>query len=145
MTAKTARNEEIVNLRKVTGLTLRAIGVIMSLSPERVRQIVCKHDRIMRHRQERAEAAAMRAAEPMAAMIVLPVAGPVALLDTLVEDLELSIRSCNCLRNMQVTTVRELVQKTEAELMRVPNFGRKSLAELRELLALHGLYLGMST
>jgi DNA-directed RNA polymerase alpha subunit len=60
-----------------------------------------------------------------------------------VDELELSIRSANCLRNDNIICIGELVQKTEAEMLRLPNFGRKSLNEIKELLAQMGLRLGM--
>lgn len=60
-----------------------------------------------------------------------------------VEELELSVRSANCLQNANITYIGELVQKTEAEMLKTKNFGRKSLKEIRELLADMGLSLGM--
>lgn len=60
-----------------------------------------------------------------------------------VEDLELSVRSANCLKNDTLIYIGDLVQKTEAEMLRTPNFGRKSLNEIKELLAEMGLHLGM--
>ena len=60
-----------------------------------------------------------------------------------VNDLGLSIRSSNCLRNDNIVYVGDLVQKTEGEMLRSPNFGRKSLNEVREVLAEKGLHLGM--
>jgi DNA-directed RNA polymerase subunit alpha len=60
-----------------------------------------------------------------------------------VEELELSVRSYNCLKNANIQTIGELVQKTEAEMLRTKNFGRKSLNEIREILANMGLALGM--
>jgi DNA-directed RNA polymerase subunit alpha len=60
-----------------------------------------------------------------------------------VEELELSVRSYNCLKNANIQTIGELVQKTEAEMLRTKNFGRKSLNEIREILANMGLSLGM--
>ena len=74
-----------------------------------------------------------------------PVAEPVVNenLDRSVEELELSVRSYNCLKNADIRTIRELVQKTEAEMLRTKNFGRKSLSEIKELLAGMGLGLGM--
>jgi len=60
-----------------------------------------------------------------------------------VEELELSVRSMNCLRNDNIVYIGDLVQKTEAELLRTPNFGRKSLNEIKEVLAQMGLHLGM--
>jgi DNA-directed RNA polymerase subunit alpha len=64
-------------------------------------------------------------------------------LDKSVEELELSVRSYNCLKNANIRTIRELVQKTEAEMLRTKNFGRKSLNEIKEILAGMGLSLGM--
>ena len=61
-----------------------------------------------------------------------------------VDELELSIRSSNCLRNDGIIYVGELVQKPEAEMLRAANFGRKSLNEIKEVLTQMGLHLGMS-
>jgi DNA-directed RNA polymerase subunit alpha len=60
-----------------------------------------------------------------------------------VSELELSVRASNCLQNASITLIGELVQKTEAEMLRTKNFGRKSLKEIKELLAGMGLSLGM--
>ncbi len=60
-----------------------------------------------------------------------------------VEELELSVRSANCLKNDNIIYIGDLVQKTEAEMLRTPNFGRKSLNEIKEVLAQMGLHLGM--
>ncbi len=60
-----------------------------------------------------------------------------------VEELELSVRSYNCLKNANIQTIGELVQKTESEMLRTKNFGRKSLNEIKEILANMGLTLGM--
>jgi DNA-directed RNA polymerase subunit alpha len=60
-----------------------------------------------------------------------------------VEELELSVRSYNCLKNANIQTIGELVQKTEAEMLRTKNFGRKSLNEIKEILSSMGLSLGM--
>jgi DNA-directed RNA polymerase subunit alpha len=64
-------------------------------------------------------------------------------LDKSVEELELSVRSYNCLKNANIRTLRELVQKTEGEMLKTKNFGRKSLNEIKEILATMGLGLGM--
>jgi DNA-directed RNA polymerase subunit alpha len=64
-------------------------------------------------------------------------------LDKSVEELELSVRSYNCLKNANIRTLRELVTKTEAEMLKTKNFGRKSLNEIKEILAGMGLSLGM--
>jgi hypothetical protein len=60
-----------------------------------------------------------------------------------VDELGLSIRSANCLKNDNIVYIGELVQKTEAEILRTPNFGRKSLNEIKEVLAQMGLHIGM--
>lgn len=64
-------------------------------------------------------------------------------LDRSVEELELSVRSYNCLKNANITTIRELVQKSEQEMLKTKNFGRKSLNEIKEILGVMGLSLGM--
>jgi DNA-directed RNA polymerase subunit alpha len=60
-----------------------------------------------------------------------------------VDEMELSVRSYNCLKNANIKTIGELVQKTEAEMLKTKNFGRKSLNEIKEILAGMGLSLGM--
>lgn len=60
-----------------------------------------------------------------------------------VDELELSVRSANCLKNDNIVYIGDLIQKTEAEMLRTPNFGRKSLNEIKEVLATMGLHLGM--
>ncbi len=64
-------------------------------------------------------------------------------LDKSVEELELSVRSYNCLKNANIRTIRELVLKTEPEMLKTKNFGRKSLNEIKEILHTMGLSLGM--
>ncbi len=64
-------------------------------------------------------------------------------LDKNVEDLELSVRSANCLKNAQIQYIGQLVTKTDAEMLKTKNFGRKSLNEIRQLLSEHSLSLGM--
>lgn len=64
-------------------------------------------------------------------------------LDKSVEELELSVRSYNCLKNANIRTIRELVQKSEPEMLQTKNFGRKSLNEIKEILLDMGLSLGM--
>jgi DNA-directed RNA polymerase subunit alpha len=61
-----------------------------------------------------------------------------------VDELELSVRSANCLRNANITKIYQLVNRTEAEMLKTKNFGRKSLNEIKELLAELGLSLGMN-
>ena len=60
-----------------------------------------------------------------------------------VEELELSVRSANCLQNANITLIGELVQRTEQDMLKTKNFGRKSLKEIKEILANMGLSLGM--
>ncbi len=64
-------------------------------------------------------------------------------LDKSVEELELSVRSYNCLKNANIRTLRELVQKTEGDMLKTKNFGRKSLNEIKDILQTLGLSLGM--
>ncbi|MGD0201435.1 MAG: DNA-directed RNA polymerase subunit alpha [Bryobacteraceae bacterium] len=65
------------------------------------------------------------------------------ILDRSVDELELSVRSYNCLKNASIQTIRDLVQKTEAEMLRTKNFGRKSLNEIKEILSGMSLQFGM--
>ncbi|MGZ8362854.1 MAG: DNA-directed RNA polymerase subunit alpha [Caulobacteraceae bacterium] len=60
-----------------------------------------------------------------------------------VDELELSVRSANCLKNDNIVYIGDLIQKTESEMLRTPNFGRKSLNEIKEVLTNMGLHLGM--
>jgi DNA-directed RNA polymerase subunit alpha len=60
-----------------------------------------------------------------------------------VEELELSVRSANCLKNADINKIFQLVSKTEAEMLKTKNFGRKSLNEIKEVLSEMGLSLGM--
>jgi DNA-directed RNA polymerase subunit alpha len=64
-------------------------------------------------------------------------------LDKSVDELELSVRSYNCLKNSDIKTIRDLVQKSEAEMLKTKNFGRKSLNEIKDILGTMGLGLGM--
>ena len=69
----------------------------------------------------------------------------VANLDKNIDELELSVRSYNCLINSNITTIRELIQKNEQDILKTRNFGRKSLNEIKEVLTGLGLSLGMSS
>ena len=60
-----------------------------------------------------------------------------------VDELELSVRSYNCLKNANIRTLHDLVQKSEQEMLKTKNFGKKSLQEIKEVLADMGLTLGM--
>src|SRR6476469_4994037 len=60
-----------------------------------------------------------------------------------VDELELTVRSANCLKAENINYIGDLVQRTEVELLRTPNLGKKSLTEIKEVLEQHGLALGM--
>ena len=62
-----------------------------------------------------------------------------------VEELELSVRSANCLKHAHINYIGELVPRTEIEMLKTKNFGRKSLNEIKKVLEKMGLFLGMST
>jgi DNA-directed RNA polymerase subunit alpha len=64
-------------------------------------------------------------------------------LDRSVDELELSVRSYNCLKNANIKTIRDLVQRSEPEMLKTKNFGRKSLNEIKDILTSMGLALGM--
>jgi DNA-directed RNA polymerase subunit alpha len=66
-----------------------------------------------------------------------------ALLSKSIDDLDLSVRSANCLKNADIHTIRDLVRKSEKEMLETKNFGRKSLEEVEEVLAKLGLELNM--
>jgi DNA-directed RNA polymerase subunit alpha len=66
------------------------------------------------------------------------------LLNMSIEELELSVRSANCLKTARIGSLGELVQRTEAEMLKYRNFGRKSLSELTSILAEYGLHFGMN-
>lgn len=82
-------------------------------------------------------------AEVESGAAVLTVDGVNNMLGKSVEELELSVRANNCLRNANITTISELVQRTEAELMKTKNFGKKSLQEIKDELVRIGFSLGM--
>ncbi|HEY3284764.1 MAG TPA: DNA-directed RNA polymerase subunit alpha [Armatimonadota bacterium] len=80
-------------------------------------------------------------AEPRARLAAEDSTGREIIPDTRIEELDFSMRTYNCLKKANVLTVRDLVEKTEAELMEIRNFGKKSLDEVGEKLAKHGLHL----
>ena len=82
--------------------------------------------------------------EPAATPSSAPAPTRHELLSRSVEELELSVRTANCLQNENIHWIGELVQKTELELLKVKNFGRKSLTEIEMILKDMGLQLGMS-
>ena len=80
-------------------------------------------------------AAVIRAAKPHACVTACGmVAG---------DELELTVRSANCLKAENINYIGDLIQRTEVELLRTPNLGKKSLTEIKEVLESHGLALGM--
>ncbi len=100
-------------------------------------KLVREHLTIFVNLEDVAEAAPVAMAEPSHAAVSNEN------LAKSVEELELSVRSYNCLKNANIRTIRELVQKTEAEMLKTKNFGRKSLNEIKEILQTMGLSLGM--
>jgi DNA-directed RNA polymerase subunit alpha len=80
-------------------------------------------------------------AEPLAAQRTSPTVDPILLRP--VDDLELTVRSANCLKAENIYYIGDLIQRTENELLKTPNLGRKSLNEIKEVLAARGLTLGM--
>ena len=60
-----------------------------------------------------------------------------------VDDLELTVRSANCLKAENIYYIGDLIQRTEVELLKTPNLGKKSLTEIKDVLGSHGLSLGM--
>jgi DNA-directed RNA polymerase subunit alpha len=111
-----------------------------SISPEdaiaQAAKILKDHFQIFINFEEEPEEVAPQVDEERARLI--------ANLKKSVEELELSVRSYNCLKNANIRTIAELVQKTDAEMLKTRNFGRKSLNEIKEILAEMGLSLGMN-
>ena len=66
-----------------------------------------------------------------------------AVLGKTIDELDLSVRSANCLKNANIHTLGDLVRRSEKEMLETKNFGRKSLDEVQEILSEHGLSLGM--
>jgi DNA-directed RNA polymerase alpha subunit len=135
------RAERIAKLRE-NGLTLRAIGELEGVSGNRIMQIL----RQRQYRAKRSEAREMerealkkKLETAQAEHAELAVSSP--FLSLMVGNLELSVRSANCLRNEYIVTLGDLVQRSEWELLRMPNFGRKSLNEIKEMLGEFGLCL----
>lgn len=110
--------------------TFREIGEAWGVSPERVRQISLRIRERLIHRME----------PPISPTIATGLAN---VLDRSVESLELKVRAANCLRNLEIQYIGELIQKTESDLLRNHNFGSKSLMEIKTKLAELGLCLNM--
>jgi DNA-directed RNA polymerase subunit alpha len=83
----------------------------------------------------------LKGTESAAAHVPSPQVDPVLLRP--VDDLELTVRSANCLKAENIYYIGDLIQRTETELLKTPNLGRKSLNEIKEVLASRGLSLGM--
>ena len=83
--------------------------------------------------------------EEISELVVTPAAPPMPdpVLMQLVDDLELTVRSANCLKAEQFIYIGDLVQRTEVELLKTPNLGKKSLNEIKDVLAQRNLSLGM--
>jgi hypothetical protein len=118
------RNAKFLNAR-LTGTELRSA----QLSPE---GLIAAVDWEKAHLDDNVRAAAVVAAERRRGVF-----------SKRVSELEFSVRTSQCLKNGEIEYLGDLVQRSEASLIRLPNFGRKSLSEVRELLASMGLQLGM--
>jgi DNA-directed RNA polymerase subunit alpha len=131
-TVENARVEQTTNLDKLI-LDIETNGTIC---PE---EAVRKAATILQ--DQLASFVAIRTDEYVGLVEKLPDIDPVFLRP--VEDLELTVRSANCLKAENINLIGDLVRKTEAELLKTPNLGKKSLAEIKEVLASRGLRLGM--
>jgi hypothetical protein len=103
------------------------------------RTISAEFERVVR-RSDAAAKTKERSGRPISPALAQLPFNPALL--TRADAVELSVRSANCLKNDNIVYVGDLVQKTEAEMLRTPNFGRKSLNEIKEVLAQMGLHLG---
>ena len=148
----TDREKRVAALRQkdvfgfdVKQLALHAIGEKEGLSTERIRQIVFK---IVRKIERKIFIINQSLAEPQ--VIIKYIESTAAektsnlpIVYKPVEALgEVTVRAANALHNDNIKTVQHLIEKTDSELLRIPNFGRKSLNELKELLGKHGLKIG---
>lgn len=120
MTDTSKRNEAIYKAAQ-RGESWAEIGRKFGICRERVRQIVLKQRRLAEH------AEATKGATP----------------DGPIQNYTMSARAANCLKNENIVTLRQLEEYTEAELLRVPNFGRKSLEEIVKLCKREGIQLGI--
>ncbi|MGE5336399.1 MAG: DNA-directed RNA polymerase subunit alpha [Gemmatimonadota bacterium] len=132
-TVESARVEQRTDLDKLV-MTIETNG---SITPE---EAVRQSARILVE-QLSVFAALEGVAEPITAARVSPQVDPILLRP--VDDLELTVRSANCLKAENIYYIGDLIQRTENELLKTPNLGRKSLNEIKEVLAARGLTLGM--
>jgi DNA-directed RNA polymerase subunit alpha len=132
-TVESARVEQRTDLDKLV-MTIETNGAI---TPE---EAVRQSARILVD-QLSVFAALEGTAEPISAQRVSPTVDPILLRP--VDDLELTVRSANCLKAENIYYIGDLIQRTENELLKTPNLGRKSLNEIKEVLAARGLTLGM--
>jgi len=130
---ESARVEQRTDLDKLV-MTIETNGAI---SPE---EAVRQSARILVE-QLSVFAALEGSAEPLLAQRTSPSVDPILLRP--VDDLELTVRSANCLKAENIYYIGDLIQRTENELLKTPNLGRKSLNEIKEVLAARGLTLGM--
>jgi len=154
------KTREVLALRAM-GMTLREVGEQYGQTGNNIRMIEQKAFRILRSKLPNCEPITMEtflANKWIFAKIgyeTFPVVAPIAPvrrnkgipdlidLDMDIHDLGLSVRAMNCLENCNIRNLRDLIHKSERELLRTRNFGRKSLAEVKKSLAVHGLHLGM--
>ena len=132
-TVESARVEQRTDLDKLV-MTIETNG---SITPE---EAVRQSARILVE-QLSVFAALEGVAEPIGAARISPQVDPILLRP--VDDLELTVRSANCLKAENIYYIGDLIQRTENELLKTPNLGRKSLNEIKEVLAARGLTLGM--
>ena len=114
---------------RIDGWSYRAIGGVLGCSGTRVREILIQHGQKVRHLLDREKLVSSVGTSPLHKLLC--------------EDLDLSVRATNCLQNAGISTLADLVSKTEEELLATRNFGRKSLRELQQILGCMGLRLGM--
>jgi DNA-directed RNA polymerase subunit alpha len=132
-TVESARVEQRTDLDKLV-MTIETNGAI---APE---EAVRQSARILVD-QLSVFAALEGTADPISSQRVSPTVDPILLRP--VDDLELTVRSANCLKAENIYYIGDLIQRTETELLKTPNLGRKSLNEIKEVLASRGLMLGM--
>lgn len=128
--------------RREAGESFRDIGKIYGVTGDRIRQVHARAERNARHKPLRDKIRAREAAEAAERAAAAHLrANPADPLDLPVDELEVTVRTANCLRNGGYKTLRDVCKEYPAALLRTPNFGRKSLKDLREALQARGVYL----